>query len=270
MSLPWFRAYAEMVDDAKLRCLAFEDRWHYVAILCCKCQGLHEDAGQELLEDMIGVKLGLQPAERDSLKRRLIRVKLIDELWQPLGWSRRQFESDSSRERVRRYRDKKIQSTKQDVTHGNGDVTLQERRSDGGVTFQDPDPDPDPETDSGVRGGVGENQQRAKARPQTVSSRKAAKRGTRLDEGLELPDEWRHWAIEHRPDLDPDKVFERFRDYWIAKSGQDATKLDWAATWRNWVRNQEASKQNSKTSVAAVENRPIRWKADGTPIYAIK
>ena len=90
MSLPWFRAYAEMVDDAKLRCLAFEDRWHYVAILCCKCQGLHEDAGQELLEDMIGVKLGLQPAERDSLKNRLIRVRLIDELWQPLARSYRQ------------------------------------------------------------------------------------------------------------------------------------------------------------------------------------
>lgn len=30
---------------------------------------------------------------------------------------------------------------------------------------------------------------------------------------------------------------DRFRDYWIAKSGRDATKLDWNATWRNWIRN---------------------------------
>ncbi|OCP04411.1 hypothetical protein BC374_25570 [Ensifer sp. LC13] len=31
--------------------------------------------------------------------------------------------------------------------------------------------------------------------------------------------------------------FDKFRDYWAAKSGRNATKLDWAATWRNWMRN---------------------------------
>lgn len=30
---------------------------------------------------------------------------------------------------------------------------------------------------------------------------------------------------------------ENFRDYWTAKSGSGATKLDWPATWRTWVRN---------------------------------
>lgn len=29
----------------------------------------------------------------------------------------------------------------------------------------------------------------------------------------------------------------RFRDYWIGQGGQKGTKLDWDATWRNWVRN---------------------------------
>ena len=28
----------------------------------------------------------------------------------------------------------------------------------------------------------------------------------------------------------------KFRDFWAAKTGQDATKADWQATWRNWVR----------------------------------
>lgn len=28
----------------------------------------------------------------------------------------------------------------------------------------------------------------------------------------------------------------KFRDYWTAKAGADATKADWQATWRNWVR----------------------------------
>jgi hypothetical protein len=32
-----------------------------------------------------------------------------------------------------------------------------------------------------------------------------------------------------------ERVAERFRNYWLAKTGRNATKLDWPATWRNWV-----------------------------------
>ena len=32
-------------------------------------------------------------------------------------------------------------------------------------------------------------------------------------------------------------VAYKFRDYWLAKAGKDGAKLDWSATWRNWVRN---------------------------------
>jgi hypothetical protein len=28
---------------------------------------------------------------------------------------------------------------------------------------------------------------------------------------------------------------ERFRNHWLGKSGKDATKADWDATWRNWI-----------------------------------
>jgi len=30
---------------------------------------------------------------------------------------------------------------------------------------------------------------------------------------------------------------DRFRDFWISKAGNGGVKLDWAATWRNWIRN---------------------------------
>ena len=36
-----------------------------------------------------------------------------------------------------------------------------------------------------------------------------------------------------------EREYQSFRDYWIAKSGAAATKLDWRATWRNWLRNSE-------------------------------
>jgi uncharacterized protein YdaU (DUF1376 family) len=48
------------------------------------------------------------------------------------------------------------------------------------------------------------------------------------------------WAKGERPDLDPLKATERFRDFWTAKPGKDGTKLDWDATWRNWIRAEKA------------------------------
>ena len=40
------------------------------------------------------------------------------------------------------------------------------------------------------------------------------------------------------------KTFEKFKDYWIAQPGQKGVKLDWDATWRNWVRSTTAPKLN--------------------------
>lgn len=34
---------------------------------------------------------------------------------------------------------------------------------------------------------------------------------------------------------DTDLEAEKFRNFWLAKAGRDGTKLDWPATWRNWV-----------------------------------
>ncbi len=64
-------------------------------------------------------------------------------------------------------------------------------------------------------------------------------RGTRLTPDFEAPQEWIDWACDTRrwnPD-DAQTEAENFRDFWIAKSGNAAAKLDWLATWRNWVRN---------------------------------
>jgi len=46
-----------------------------------------------------------------------------------------------------------------------------------------------------------------------------------------------------RPDLNPHEVAKGFKDYWIAQAGAKAKKLDWSATWRNWVRNARQSAQ---------------------------
>lgn len=70
------------------------------------------------------------------------------------------------------------------------------------------------------------------------------KLGKRLANDWVLPNEWEYWANKERPDLNAAQVADQFKDYWIAQPGQKGTKLDWEATWRNWVRNTKALKQN--------------------------
>ncbi len=76
-TMSWFRAYTEMVDDEKLRLLAFEDRWHFVALLCLKGQGLLDEGGP-LLMRKVAVKLGLSVVELGDVVSRLAAVELVD------------------------------------------------------------------------------------------------------------------------------------------------------------------------------------------------
>lgn len=48
--------------------------------------------------------------------------------------------------------------------------------------------------------------------------------------------DWEFAAREGMSDNAIDREAARFRDHWLAKSGRDAAKADWSATWRNWIR----------------------------------
>lgn len=85
----------------------------------------------------------------------------------------------------------------------------------------------------GGREGKGKEEEGSRAAP--------SKNGTRLSEEWAVPIEWHQWAELERPDLHVQTVASQFRDYWIAKPGKDGRKLNWSATWRNWVRNQRST-----------------------------
>ena len=59
------------------------------------------------------------------------------------------------------------------------------------------------------------------------------------------------WAKAERSDLHLTTTIASFRDYWIGKSGKDATKADWSATFRNWVRRE---KGNAPQQARAVDS----------------
>ena len=84
-----------------------------------------------------------------------------------------------------------------------------------------------------------QKQDRDTSRPRRLA--RSSDSGTRLPSDWALSEELRSYCKQTRPDLDPDSVAENFRDFWVAKPGKDARKLDWPATFRRWVREQRSA-----------------------------
>lgn len=60
-------------------------------------------------------------------------------------------------------------------------------------------------------------------------------RGCRLPDDFAVTDEMRSWARAKTPSV-PASEHDRFCDYWRAQPGAKGRKVDWVATWRNWMR----------------------------------
>ncbi|HHG5536355.1 TPA: hypothetical protein ACPWRH_004662 [Pseudomonas aeruginosa] len=84
-------------------------------------------------------------------------------------------------------------------------------------------------------------QRRHSPEPGNDQSAEKPKRGSRLPEDWTLPVDWLTWALTERPEFGEAamrRFGDSFGDHWRSVTGKNATKLDWFATWRNWVRNQ--------------------------------
>ena len=127
--LPWFRMYADFLNDPKLISLAFEDQRHFIGVLALKCDGAIDDvADGDLLDRIVAQRLWIDHAVIRDVKRRLIAAGLIDASWQPLAWEKRQMRSDvdaTGAERQRRYREAKKRNALRD-----GAVTRLEEDTD--------------------------------------------------------------------------------------------------------------------------------------------
>ena len=104
-----------------------------------------------------------------------------------------------------------------------------------------------------------------------------------------LPADWipsyddARFCAAKRADLKIDETASRFRDYWIAQPGVKGRKLDWSATWRNWVRNERIPQsragpakpakfdplthmKNQREAKAKTNERTIEFDANGEPL----
>ena len=133
VSLRWLRLWTDVIEDEKLLLLSPSDRWYFVAICALKRTGmLDEDETAEVRDRKVALRLRLEPTERDELRRRLIEARLVDATWQPKGWEKRQFESDDSTTRVRKWRRKQKRN-------GNVTATLSQRSCNASDTDTDTD-----------------------------------------------------------------------------------------------------------------------------------
>lgn len=74
----------------------------------------------------------------------------------------------------------------------------------------------------------------------TISSspgEQTKKRACRVPQPFDVTDEMAAWAEKNVPNVDWDRETPKFLDYWRGIPGKPGTKLDWPATWRNWMRN---------------------------------
>ena len=99
---------------------------------------------------------------------------------------------------------------------------------------------------------------------ETETEGETEKRQKKQPRGARLPADWVPsedliaFCKTDRPDLNPAAVADRFRDFWIAQPGTKGVKLDWDATWRNWVRNEKAG---GGTKAAAKTTAMPDWAA---------
>jgi uncharacterized protein YdaU (DUF1376 family) len=77
-------------------------------------------------------------------------------------------------------------------------------------------------------------------------------RGTRLSDDWQPDESDQAYALKFH--VDPRTEAEAFRDYWHAKAGANAVKLNWAATWRTWCRNSQKFKGGNGNGQAAKRN----------------
>ena len=219
-SLPWFRMYHEAIDDEKLRLLACEDRWHFIALLCCKAKGILDEAGS-LLRRKVAVKLGLSTNELDEVARRLAEVGLINSTTlQPLAWDERQFQSDSSAERVKAHREKVKR-------YGNVTVTAQE-------TETETDTEKDKEEQPAV----------------------AARATRKCPEGFTVTSELNNWAATNAPAVDVCSATDKFRDHTFRTAITDwaGAWRNWLRKDQEYAVSQQARGQSRQSLQAKTIN----------------
>ena len=136
--MQWFRLHAEFMSDLKVQRMTEADQRRLIMLFCMKREGLLEEAtiddiAFQLRVDIESLKETLNCFEKKGF------IEIDGDYIDIKNWDKRQYESDSSTDRVRKHRQKSKQ--KQNGSNVTGDETpLKQLRN---VTVTPPEADTD-------------------------------------------------------------------------------------------------------------------------------
>ena len=232
----WWRAYEDALHDPKVQGLPDRlfKRWFNILCVASKYGGTLPSTP---------VLTYLLTGRSDHVERdvkALLNRGLLDEIdgqLAPHNWFKFQYKTDNSTERVRAHR-----TDKRNVS-----VTANETAPEYRV-------------------------QSTESERKIPSLRSGRARGTRLsidwlpsDDDLAFADRFlERYQIEDEQ--------AKFRDYWLALAGPKAVKLDWPATWRNWIRkakNDQGLQTNSNGNRRPLSEWQIRQRRKDDALAAL-
>jgi len=131
----WLRLYSEFAHDPKVQMMPEAMQRRLIMLMCEHCDGDGSVTSQERHRMF---QWRISDEELAKTKSLFIESGFMDENWNLLNWSKRQFVSDSSKDRTRRWRERirTPQKTPSDVT-----VTASDGVGDGIDTDTDTDTD---------------------------------------------------------------------------------------------------------------------------------
>lgn len=108
--MPWFRLYAEMLEDPKIGTLSDAEFRTWIEILCLACQaGNNGSTDLTVSETEWKLRRNVSETVSELLKRGIVTLHPNDagkEIVTVAKWKKRQYQSDISTDRVRRFREK--------------------------------------------------------------------------------------------------------------------------------------------------------------------
>ena len=221
----WFRYYIEALDDPKVQQLSAEQFRAWVNLLCIAAK----HGGKMPSDSDCAFALRLDVETFHETFSALHDAGLFDKEvgrdshTEPHNWKKRQYKSDSSTERVKRYRKRSATVTE----------TPPEADTDTDTDTEEERKLPSAAKETAPIGAVLPPLPACLPRTKEVSN---AKRGTRLEPTWQPTEQDREFAASRG--LDSGHTAEQFRDHWHAKPGQAGVALDWKAKWRTWCRNE--------------------------------
>jgi hypothetical protein len=105
------------------------------------------------------------------------------------------------------------------------------------------------------RKSIANDRSETETETETLSSTKRDRRASRIPEPFIVNRPMREWAAEEVPGVNVDATTKQFVDYWRASSLKTATKRDWVAAWRYWLRKDAAGVMSGRPAKLTPEQR---------------